>query len=363
MATQGRPGGGDDQERNEAPTPKRRDEARKEGRVPRSLELSGAVTLLAAAPALAAAGGGVMARELTGFLRAATRQLAAGPLGAGDAVALLQLAGRAFLLAVLAPVGVVLLASTAVGLVQGRGVVTAERLKPNFGALDPVAGFGRIFSLQAVAQLVRALVKLAVLGTVAYVALRDAWPAVLAAGDAGPAGVVTLVRTLGQTLAVRTGLAFLALAAADYGYEVWQYEKGLRMSRSEVQQEQKETDGNPLVKSRIRSLMQSMARKRMLSDVKKADVVVTNPTHIAIALRYDPAAGGAPVVLAMGERKLAERIKAIAKAAGIPMVENRPLARAMLATCKVGKPIPVDLYTAVAEVLAYVYRRRGWRPA
>jgi flagellar biosynthetic protein FlhB len=129
-----------------------------------------------------------------------------------------------------------------------------------------------------------------------------------------------------------------------------------------VKQESRESEGDPLIKSRLRSLGRQMARKRMLRDVANADVVVTNPTHIAVALKYDPLRAGAPIVLAMGERKVAERIKALAAGAGVPMVENRPLARALLSSAKVGQQIPATLYAAVAEVLAYVYRRRGGMP-
>ena len=149
-------------------------------------------------------------------------------------------------------------------------------------------------------------------------------------------------------------------ALADYAFEVYRYEKSLRMTKQEVLREHKESEGDPLVKSRIRSLQRATSRKRMLRDVSKADVVITNPTHIAVALKYNAGENSAPLVLAMGERKLAERIKALAARAGVPMVENRPLAHALLATAKVGQQIPASLYAAVAEVLAYVYRiRRG----
>ena len=133
------------------------------------------------------------------------------------------------------------------------------------------------------------------------------------------------------------------------------------MTKQEVKQEAKQNEGDPLVKARMRSMGRALARKQMMKEVPNADVVVTNPTHIAVALKYDPTTGEAPVVLAMGQRKVAERIKAIAAEAGVPMVENRPLARAMLASCRVGIPIPAELYIAVAEVLAFVIRQRGGR--
>jgi flagellar biosynthetic protein FlhB len=168
-----------------------------------------------------------------------------------------------------------------------------------------------------------------------------------------------VARALAIRMAVLVGLVFLAIAALDYGFQLWQYEKSLRMTRQEVIQEHRETEGDPAVKGRIRQLQRAMARKRMLSKVATADVVVTNPTHIAVALKYDPLVSAAPVVLAMGERLLAQRIREIAMRAGVPVVENKPLARALLANAKIGQAIPPALYVAVAEVIAFVFRKKG----
>lgn len=351
------------QERTEAPTPRRREEARKKGQVPRSPELTSAIGLLVAAPVLALGGGSWIGQQLGGFLGTATGMLRAEPMTVAGAAALLNTTMLVLALAVVPVLGAVLAAGVAGGLVQGRGVVTAERIRPKAEHVNPLANFRRIFGLQALLTLGKSLLKLAALGLVAWMVLRDQWQLMIAAGGATPEAILALIKAMGLELAVKTGLAFLVIAGLDYGVEVWRHEQQLRMSRQEVVQEHKESEGNPLVKSRLRSLGQAMARRRMLGDVRKADVVITNPTHIAIALKYDPMAGAAPVVLAMGERKLAQRIKELAKQHGVPTVENRPLARALLATAKVGKQIPADLYAAVAEVLAWVYRRRGWRPA
>jgi flagellar biosynthetic protein FlhB len=160
-------------------------------------------------------------------------------------------------------------------------------------------------------------------------------------------------------MALFVGLVFLLIAGLDYGFQVWQFEKSLRMTKQEVVQEHRQTEGDPMVKGRIRQLQKAMARKRMLTNVATADVVVTNPTRIAVALKYDPLVSPAPVVLAMGERLLAKRIREIAARAGVPIIENKPLARALFATAKVGTPIPPALYVAVAEVIAFVFRRKG----
>ena len=164
-------------------------------------------------------------------------------------------------------------------------------------------------------------------------------------------------------LFVTAGLAYLFVAAADYAFQFWQHLRSMRMTKDEVRRELKMQDGDPLLKSRQRSIARSRARRQMFADVPKADVVIVNPTHIAIALRYDPLAAPAPIVLAMGQRLIAERIKALAHEHGVPVIENKPLARALLAAARVGMMIPAELYIAVAEVLAFVIRQRAQRGA
>jgi flagellar biosynthetic protein FlhB len=351
------------QDRTESATPRRRSEAQREGRIPHSVELSAAAVILAATLSLATFGGAAIARETGRLLELDFDALSGAALTPAGAVELLRTAAQ-HLLAALLPFGLAVGGiALLVGLIQGRGVVSAGRLEPKLSHLNPLNGLHRILSLRGAFTLGKSLLKLAALGIVTWLTLRQAWPEVMSLPSADVHQILVLFRDLGVGLAFRVGLAFLAIAALDYGFEVYQYEQGLRMTRQEVKQEARETEGDPLVKSRIRSLARAMARKRMLRDVARADVVVTNPTHIAVALKYDAGEAAAPVVLAMGERKLAERIKALAAEAGVPLVENRPLAHALLATAKVGQQIPAALYAAVAEVLAYVYRRRQGRPA
>lgn len=353
----------DGAERTESATPRRREEARREGRVPRSQELSGALVLLAGVTVLAAAGGQAMARETFGLLVEGSRWLRGDQLTIEGATHLVALATRSFALALLPVAVAVGVAALASGAVQGRGVLTLRPLAPKWERVSPLAGVRRLVSVQALLTLLKSLAKLVVLGAVGYATYRHAWPELSGLLGAAPADILAVTRSVALRLAFAVGGGFLVVAGADYLVEVVRFERSLRMTRQEVVREQKENEGDPLVKSRMRSLGNQLRRRRMLADVRKADVVITNPTHIAVALRYDLLAGGAPMVLAMGERKLAERIKELAREAGVPCVENRPLARALLATAKVGFPIPVDLYTAVAEVLAFVYRQKGWRPA
>lgn len=354
---------GSDAERSEEPTAKRRDEATKEGQIPRSQELMAAVSLMGAASLLVYQGGSTMGREARRFLVQSSDWIASPPEGIAGAEQMIQAAMRTLGFAVLPFLAGMFVLLVAVGVLQSRGVVTAAGLKPKWNALNPAAGFKRIVSAKSLFTLAKAAVKLTLLGWFTWSVLSDSLPQVLGLSTVSLTLFQGTVQQLTFKLVLTTGFAFLVVAAADYLFEVWQFEQGLKMTKQQVVEEQKQSEGNPQIKGRLKSLAMAMRRKRMLGDVKKADVVVTNPTHIAVALKYDTTLSGAPIVLAMGERKLAQRIKEIAKQHGVPTIENKPLARALLATAKVGKPIPTDLYAAVAEVLAWVYRRRGWVPA
>ena len=305
-----------EQERTETATPKRREDARKEGRSPRSQELSAAVLLLAGASGLAYAAGSGMGHQSSAFLAADLQWLAADALTPGSAAMLLRLAAQHLMLALLPFAAVVVGFSLLVGGVQGRGIISLKPLEPKLSHLNPLSGIGRLLSVQTPFNLVKSIAKFAVLGTVAWLSLKQAWPEVISLSATSPDQVIVVFRHLAFRLALSVGLAFLTLALADYAFEVYRHEKSLRMTKQDVIREHKESEGDPLVKSRIRSLQRATIRKRMLRDVAKADVVITNPTHIAVALKYDIDKAAAPLVLAMGERKLAERIKALAAAGG-----------------------------------------------
>ena len=352
----------DAQERTEQPTARRRQEARAEGRVARSQELSTAVVMLSGACALALAAGSTLSGFAASVLRESARALAGGPMTAAGGIAMVRDVAHGFVIALLPFALVVLAAVTLVNVLQVRGVLTTKPLLPKLDRLNPVAGLKRLFSLDAVFNLLKSAVKLIVLGVVTWMVLSGALPQLAALGDGGPAGTAAVIRSLAFRLATLTGLAFLAVALADYVFQVFRIEKSLKMSRQEVVRENRETEGDPMVKARILSIMRSRARQRMLQQVPRADVVVVNPTEIAVALRYDPESAAAPVVVAMGRRKLAERIREIARKASVPILENKPVARALIATAVVGKPIPPALYAAVAEILAFVYRQRGRLP-
>lgn len=351
--------GEDGQEKTEPATPKRRDEARREGRIPKSQELSGATLLLGGTASLAMIGGAALARHSSLLMQRDFTAMSSAPLSMTNAMTMMQHMALSTLTA-MAPflvgvAGITLL----VNMVQARGVVAVEGLQPKFERVSPIAGAKRLFSLDALFNVFKALVKVLVIGWVAWLVLKRAWPEVLSTSGAQVPQILGLTRGLAVRMALLVGLVYLIVAAIDYGWQVWQYEKSLRMTKQELVQEHKESEGDPHVKGRIRQMQRSMARKRMMSSVATADVVVTNPTHIAVALKYDPLVASAPIVVAMGERLIAQKIKEIAYKAGVPVMENKPLARALFAGAQVGQPVPPALYVAVAEVIAFVFGRRN----
>jgi len=350
------------QERTESPTPRRREEARREGRVARSQEVSTAAALLAGAIGLFTIGGESLAGFSTRLFRESTRALSSGPMSAAGGIAMIRASVIGMVFALL-PIAAILVGSAVMmNLAQTRGVLSWKPVEPKLSHLNPVAGFRRLFAVESLFTLFKSLAKLAALGLVTWVVIAAAWPELISLAATGPGGTATVLRGSVAKLGVVTGLTFFVIAAIDYWFQLHRAEKSLRMTRQDVLREYRETEGNPLIKGRILSLMRARARKRMLQDVPNADVVIVNPTEIAVALKYDTERAPAPVVVAMGERKLAERIKAIAYAANVTVIENRPVARALLATATIGKPIPPALYAAVAEILAFVYRKRGGLP-
>ena len=345
------------QEKTEAPTPKRREDARRKGQIARSAEVGTALLLLGAAGSVWV-GGRVLAREMVFLVGGSFGSVGALPVGVDHTAAWVQQLGW-IILGALAPV---ILALTGLvvagGALQARGTLTWQPLQPDFSRLSPQKNLRRLVGVRPMVELAKSLLKLVIAAGAVYFALGGALSEVAMLPQQSPTAAVALLHRLATRLLLTAGLAFLALAVADYLYQFWETEKNLRMTKEEVKQESKDTEGDPMVKSRLRSLGRSLARRRMMADVPTADVVVTNPTHRAVALKYDPAISAAPIVVAMGERKLAERIKAVALEAGVPVIENRPLARALIATARVGMPIPPELYVAVAEVLAFVIRQR-----
>ncbi|MFN8548480.1 MAG: flagellar biosynthesis protein FlhB [Candidatus Eisenbacteria bacterium] len=357
MADESETGG----ERTEQATQRRRDEARREGRVARSVELTSAAVLLSSMIALTFFGPRVLV-QLESILREGIGAAARPISTVGELQGLFQHLVISTALVVL-PLSLTLSAvGVAANLAQVGFLFTTKTLSPRWSILDPIQGLKRMFSLRGGVELVKAIAKISIVGAIAWATVIKDMPSFLPLAGAGGAVLLTQLGAATVRLGLRVALAFLILAALDYGYQRWDYERSLRMTKKEIEEEQKETEGDPRVKARIRMLQRSAARRRMMADVKTADVVVTNPIHVAIALKYDRATMSAPTVVARGLRKLAERIKEEAKANGIPIVEDPPLARLLYKTAPLGRAIPSNLYRAVAQVLAYVWRlKRGVR--
>ncbi|MFN8588903.1 MAG: flagellar biosynthesis protein FlhB [Burkholderiaceae bacterium] len=349
----------DGQERTESPTARRRQQALDEGNIARSAELSAAAVLLAGAAMLGMSGGGSLGNFATRVMRESAGALSAGPLTPVGAVNVIRTVTLGLLVALAPFIGGVVAVTVFVNLAQARGQMSPGALSPKWQNLNPTGGLRKLFSKDALINLPKSLLKLVALGWITWVVLKSHWPELVSLCMTGPGAVLAVMQTLTVRLVLTIGLAFLVIAGADYAWQVWRHEESLKMTKQEVRNENRETDGDPHVKARIRSMQMQRARSRMFQAVPKADVVVTNPTHVAVALQYDPEISPAPIVVAMGERKVAERIKKIARESGVPCVENKPVARALLATCAIGKPIAPALYAAVAEILAWVFRTRN----
>lgn len=346
-------------DRTEQPTPRRRQRARERGQVPHSRELQTALGLLVAVLALKLVGPRIWS-ELLGRC-AASLQSAGRPALAPADIPALGLDwwwwGTKLLLPFFAIVFTAAVASALA--IQGGFVASLQAAAPNLSRLDPIAGARRLFSTQTGFAFGRDLLKLALVGWVCATGLRDAIRLWTEEPDLELPAQVLRLGTVGVGLALRAGVALVAVGILDYVYQRRRFSRDLMMSKQEVREEYKETEGDPQVKSRIRSRQRDLARRRMMEAVPTADVVITNPTHLAVALKYEAATMQAPRVVAKGQRLIAERIKAIAQQAGVPLVEDKPLARALFRLAPVGAEIPAELYRAVAEVLGHVYRLRG----
>ena len=350
--------GEQDAERTEQPTAKRREEARKEGRYPSSRDLPGALVLLGGLGVLAMSGGHLVTETFAQFERGLIA-LPTGDLTQDQALSRLFSAGLGAVRIVWPFLVVPAVIAAASGLLQSRLALSFSAVTPKWERVNPAEGVKRLLSGRSVMEVVRAVVKLAAVGGIAYLTLRGDWNLLTTSAQGGAA--VTLLGRVLWDVWLRIGVVFLLIAAGDYGYQWWQHEKSLRMTKQEVKQEAKEQDGNPQLKARLRSIHRQMVQRRMMAEVKKADVVVRNPTHYAVALKYDGLKMRAPRVVAKGERLLAQRIIDEAYRWGVPAIENPPLARALYKECLIGREVPRDLYRAVAEVLAYVYALKGRR--
>lgn len=355
----------DRDERTEQPSAKRLQEARDRGQVPRSRELAGTAVLLASAAALWLSGG-MLGEGMAEVMRdglALPRALLLRPETMGEALGHATITGLLALAPLLATAFVAALAAPAV---IGGLVWSTEALALDLTRLDPVAGLQRIFSVQGLVEFGKTLAKFLVVGLVAAAIVWSMMDHFVALGSMSTAPAIMASMRLLAIAVTWLAAALVLIAVVDVPFQLWKHRYDLRMTKHEVKEEMKETDGRPEVKSRLRGLQMERSRRRMILEVPKADVVVMNPTHYAVALRYEPATMRAPKVIAKGRDLIALEIRRIATQHGVPVFEAAPLARALYASTRLGKEIPSGLYVAVAQVLTYVYQLRaaghqGWR--
>jgi flagellar biosynthetic protein FlhB len=348
----------DKSSKTEKPTSRRRQEARRKGMVPKSMEINSVAVLMA----------GVFVLYFTaGHFYHQLSSLMVGMLsGTGDILrtkqdlSLLALDKARLMLLLLFPV---LLAIFCVGLLSNLLQVglffSSETITPKLSRLDPVQGLSRLFSARALMELFKSLAKIVIVALVAYLTIRGQMKEIAGLSLLTPKEIGTYALKGAFVLFLKVLWVMVVLSIVDYVFQRWQSERDLKMSKDELREEHKQTEGDPHVKARIRSLQREMARKRMMSDVPNADVVVTNPEHLAVALKYEPGEKEAPVVVAKGRGLIAEKIKAVAAAHDVPVVENKPLAQSLYRSVEIGRMIPVEFYQAVADVLAYVYQLKG----
>ena len=343
------------QEKEHPATPKRRDEARRKGQVAQSREISSAMILLAVLGFFALFG----RRFCMGFLDTAARQWSVAgsiDLNAQMMKPLIYAVSEPLLALFLPLFGIVVVVGIATNVAQVGLVFSGYPLIPKPDKIDPVSGTKRLFSPQSLVELLKSLAKIALVGTVGVQTLMSRKDELIPLMIQPPIEVMAFSLKLSLLILFKCSLALVLIAALDYAFQRYSHEKKLRMSRQEVKDELKDVEGNPQVKARVRRIMTDQAMRRMMQEVPKSDVVVTNPTRLAVALKYDAQTMAAPRVVAKGKGLIAGTIRRRAQDSGVPILERPPLARTLYASVKVGGAIPRNLYNAVAEVLAYVYR-------
>lgn len=348
---------GHDGDKTEPATPKKLEEARKKGQVANSREVTSVVVLLSAMMVFYF-GGNWMFLQVGDVMRDVFSQMGRPELGITDTQALLLYLFKR-VVTILAPLLIVAAVAGVLGNVSQVGfMITGETLSPKLDKLNPIKGIKRLFSFRSVVESIKAVLKVIIIGGVAYVMLRNEFEKIPALIELNLKSILSFTGHMTLKLGFYTCLVLIILAGIDLVFQRWQHARDLRMTKQEVKDEFKQREGDPMVKSRIRAVQREMAMRRMMDQVPDATVVITNPTHLAVALKFTRDME-APLVVAKGANKIAERIRSIAQENGIPIVEQKPLARALFKNVEIDQYIPGDLYHAVAEILAYVYRLKG----
>lgn len=347
----------DQEERTETATPRKREEARKKGQVAQSTELVSAFMFLVGLaairiffPSMFSQMKNLMENIFTNMIPANLNPEDMGHYAFGSIITF----GKIF-----APFAAVMLGSALiVNYAQVGFYISAEALKPDFSRIDPMKGIKRFVSKRMIVSLIQSFLKVIIVAYVLYVTVKGEKESVLSLADMQITTAVSEIIRLMFKMGFRAALFLFVIACFDYVYQRWEHERNLKMSKQEVKEETKSAEGDPMVRSRIRSIQREMAMRRMMQEVPTADVVITNPTHLAIALKYKSDKDQAPKICSKGRNIIAEKIKEIARKHNIPIIEDKPLAQSLF-KLDLGQEIPTTLYKAVAEILARIHKANG----
>lgn len=342
------------QEKTEQPTGRRLQDSRKKGDVAKSMEIPSAAVLLVGLLTIYMSSGYMLEKMLT-LLRHYLSQLHSITIIPDNMTFLTMESMQHVALLTVPLMAVLFITALAANYAQIGFLFTTEKMSPKLEKIDPIKGMGRMFSLQTVANTVKSIAKLVIVTYVAYREIMKNLDDFLPLMDQEPLPILAFYAKVSFWIFLKAAIIIAVLAALDYAFQRWQFMKKMMMTKQEVKEEAKMTEGDPHVKGRIRSIQMQMARKRMMTEVPKADVIITNPTRLAIALTYDSSVMSAPTIIAKGAGVIAKRIKEIAREHNIPIVEDKPLAQALYKNVEINEQIPENLFQAVAEVLAYVY--------
>lgn len=346
------------QEKSEEPTGRRIADARKKGDVAKSMEIPSAAVLLASLLTIYFSRGYLL-ENLLNILRHYLGELHTIEIISGSMNVLIRESMYQTALVTGPLMVMVFLIALAANLAQFGFLFSTEKIAPKLSKIDPIQGLVRMFSMQMLANTVKSFAKVGIVSYVAYAVVIENLADIPPLMDQEPIQILGFIARVSYQIFLRAALIIALLAILDYAFQKWQFKEKMKMTKQEVKDEAKQTEGDPQIKGRIRAIQMEMARKRMMAEVPTADVVITNPTHLAIALRYDNLTMAAPTVIAKGAGIIAHRIKEIAQEHNVPVVEDKPLARALFKTVELDEPIPENLFQAVAEVLAYVYNLKG----
>ncbi len=348
----------DDASKTEDASQKKLEDSRERGQVAQSKDLSTWVMFLAATILIGTATPTMFA-EITTYLKQFLENAHAipeAPNGIGVVLSdvFLHTLGTTFLFFLILLVAAILGPTMQIGL-----LFAPQILKPDFSKISIMKGFGRIFSMRSVVEFIKGILKMSTVGFVGFILVTPYFDAIEHSIDQSPITMLEETKDLSIRMLIGILVAFLAIALADFMYQRWEYMKQMRMTKQEVKDEYKQSEGDPFIKGKLKQMRMEKARQRMMQNVPKATVIITNPTHYAIALKYDPDEGEAPIVIAKGVDKVAQRIREVATEHNIILFENKPLARTLYDTVDIDEAIPEELYKAVAEIISFVFKKKG----